>query len=117
MAGVEAGALQLRHGARIDPAGFHEVQRLADPGADFGELFRPGRTAHEIERPLVDLAQVGITAGRERAHQVQRRGRLRIGLEQALRIGDAGLGRELDPVDVVTQVARQFDPVDHLDRR
>src|SRR3546814_4059982 len=30
MAGVECGALQLRNGFGVDPAGRHEVQRLAD---------------------------------------------------------------------------------------
>ena len=41
VAGVEAGALELRHGLGIDPAGFHEVERLADPVGDVLDTSRP----------------------------------------------------------------------------
>ena len=117
VAGIEACSLKLRHGLRVDPAGLHEVQRLANPVRHFGEAVGPRAAPHEIQRPLVDLAQVGIAAGREGAQQVERRRGLRIGLEQALRIGDARFSGEIDPVDVVAQIAWQFDAILHFDRR
>ena len=107
VAGVEAGALQLRQRLGIDPAGFHEVERLADPVGDVGELVRPGAAAHEIERPLVHLAQVRIAAGGEGAQQVERSGGLRIGAHHALRIVGPTARFEIDAVDVVAEVARQ----------
>ena len=54
---------------------------------------------------------------REGAQQVQRRGRLAIGLDLAARIGDARLRRELDAVDDVAAIARQLDAVLLLGRR
>ena len=55
------------------------------------------------------LPQVGISAARERAQQVERGGCLGIGADHALRIVAARLGVEFDPVDVIAEVARQGD--------
>ena len=65
----------------------------------------------------MDLAQVGIATGGEGTQQIERRRALRIGLHQPLRIGDTRFRSELDPVDVVAQIAWQFDPALHFDWR
>ena len=54
---------------------------------------------------------------REGAQQVQRRGRLPIGLDLPARIGNARFRRELDAVDDVAAIARQFLAVLLLGRR
>ena len=107
VAGVELRALELRHGLRIDTARFHEVERFADAVRYVLESLGPGAAPHELERPPVDLAQVGIAARGERAQQVQRRRRLAVGSQHAHRIVAPRLGGELDAVDVVAEVARQ----------
>ena len=43
-----------------------------------------GAVGHEAQRPAVDVVEVGVSAAREGAQQVQRRRRLTIGLQQAL---------------------------------
>ena len=63
------------------------------------------------------VREIGIAAGREGAQQVQRRRRLAIGLELALRIGHARFGGEVDVVDDVAAIARQLDAVRLLGRR
>ena len=63
------------------------------------------------------VLEVGVAAGREGAQQVERRGRLAVGLDLAARIGHARLRREVDVVDDVAAVARQLDAVDGLGRR
>ncbi len=63
------------------------------------------------------VLEVGVAAAREGAQQVERRGRLAVGVELALRVGDAGGGREVDAVDDVAAVARQLDVADALGRR
>ena len=60
----------------------------------------------------MDLVQVGIAALGEGAQQVQGRCGLVVDLHQALRIGNAGVRRELHAVDHVAPVGRQFDAVD-----
>jgi hypothetical protein len=59
-------------------------------------------------------AEIGKAAGRKRAEQVERRRRLPIGHQLALRIGDARLGRERDVVDDVAAIARQLDAINLL---
>src|SRR3546814_4969047 len=85
----------------VDPAGRHEVQRLADAVGKVLILLEHGGATHEIQRPGVDLVQIGIAALREGAQQVERRRRLRIGPDLALRIGLAALRLEPDVVDDV----------------
>ena len=43
----------------------------------------------------MDIVQVGVTAGRERAQQIERRRRLGVGLQQAPGSGMRALGVEL----------------------
>ncbi|OIQ64615.1 hypothetical protein GALL_538330 [mine drainage metagenome] len=62
-------------------------------------------------------AKIGETAGGKGAQQIERRRRLAIGHQLALRIGGARLRRERDVVDDIAAIARQFDAVDLLGRR
>ncbi len=62
-------------------------------------------------------AEAGIAAVGQRADQVERRGRMAIGLDQARGIGHARCGGELRAVDDVAAIARQLLAVLLLDRR
>ena len=114
VAGVEAGPAQLRHAVRIQAAGAHEVQRLADLVGHRLELGGPGGPAHEIEHPAMHSLQRRIAAGRKGAQQVQRRGRLVIGADHPRRVGLAGFGREGDVVDIVAAIAGQLHAADRF---
>ena len=61
--------------------------------------------------------EIGVAAMREGAQQIERRRRLAIGLDLAARIGNARFRRELDAVDDVAAIARQFLAVFLLGRR
>ena len=111
MAGVEIGGAQLRMGLEVEAAGAHEVERL---GNAVGQLLVAAglrRILEEAEHPLMHAGEIGVAAGRERAQQVERRGRLPVGHQLALRIGHARFGGERDVVDDVAAIARQFDAV------
>ena len=62
----------------------------------------------------MDAGEIGITAARKCAQQVERRRRLSVGQQQPLRIGHARFGRERDVVDDVAAVRRQRHAVDGL---
>src|SRR3546814_19563218 len=63
-------------------SGGHEIERPADAVGKVLILFEPRRAAHEIERPGVDLMEIGIAALGEGAQQIERCRRLRIGADQ-----------------------------------
>src|SRR3546814_9310631 len=65
MTRVEAGGLELWHGVRIDPACCHEIKGVADMIGHFAELLGPGTAAHEVQRPCMNLMQIGITTLRK----------------------------------------------------
>ena len=112
MAGVEIGGAQFGMAFEIEPAGAHEVQRVRDAIGQFLVPARLRRILEETEHPLMHAAEIGKAAGRERAQQVQRRGRLPVRHQLALRIGNPRFRREGDVVDDVAAVARQLDAVD-----
>ncbi len=62
------------------------------------------------------VLEIGIAAMREGAQQVERRSRLAISHEHALRVGHARGFREIDAVDDVAAIARQFLAVLRLGR-
>jgi hypothetical protein len=84
--------------AEVRPAGGHEVQRLVEPRGEVLVLLRRRRAAHEVEVPAIDLVQVGVAALGEGAQQVERRGRLVVGLHHALRIGMRASGVNSKPL-------------------
>ncbi len=69
------------------------------------------RGPHEVGVPGVHLPQVGVATGDERTHEVQRRGRGVVDLDQPLRVGDPRLRGEVEAVDRVAAVGRQRDAV------
>ena len=113
MAGVELHGPQL---VGIGAARPHEGQRPVDlPGQPLVAL--PGRAGpDEVLVPGVDLVQVGVAAGGEGAALVQRHGGAVVGAQQAVRVGRAGLGGEVEAVDRVAAVGGQLDVVADLGR-
>ena len=117
VAGVEIGRAQLGMALEIEAAGAHEIERLGNAVGQLLVAARLRRILQEAEHPLMHAAEIGEAAGRERAQQVQRRRRLAIGHQLALRIGHARFRRERDVVDDVAAIARQLDAVELLGRR
>ncbi|WP_346362523.1 hypothetical protein, partial [Bosea sp. (in: a-proteobacteria)] len=60
MAGVEIGGLELRHAVRIDAAGGHEVERLADPAA-LRAVAERGRSKAVRQAAKAKLTTLGAT--------------------------------------------------------
>ena len=71
----------------------------------------------EAQLPPMHMLEIGIAALREGAQQIERRGRLAIGHQHALRVGHARRLGELDVVDDVAAIARQLLAVLRLGRR
>ena len=97
----------------VDASGTHKLDRAVDVLRE-RLIARIGRIRHEALIPAVYLTQVSITALRESANQVQRRGRVVIQRQKALRIGLARLGGELEGVHRIAAVARQRHAVARL---
>ena len=93
----------------VDAGGTHELDRAVDV---FGQrlVARVGRIRHETLVPPVHLTQIRVSALRESADQVQRRRRMVIQGQEALRVGLARLRGELKGVHRVAAVARQRQP-------
>jgi hypothetical protein len=70
----------------------------------------------EIQVPLRDALQGGVSSGGEGAEQVERGGRLRVGPDHPLRVRGAALLVERVAVDVVAPVAGQLHAAPHLER-
>ena len=117
VAGVDVGAAQLGMAFEIEPAGLHEGERLGDAVGHLLVAIHRLRVFYKTEHPLMHAAEARVAAMREGAQQVQGRGRLVIGLDQALRIGRARFRGELRAVDDVAAIARQLDAVALLGRR
>ena len=113
VAGVELHLPKLLRGLGGDAGGLHERHRVADPLGDVA-VARGLGSVGEVRDPALNAVNVGIAAGREGAQQVQRRRRLGIGLQHALRVGDAGRGGEVEAVHDVAAIARQVHAVHRL---
>ena len=114
VAGVEVDAVEL---VGVGADGLHEAQRPVDLGGHLLVLAADLGAEHEVGVPGVHLAQVGVAAGDEGAHEVQRRGRGVVDLHEPLRVGHPGLRGELEAVDGVAAVGRQRDAVAGLEVR
>ena len=66
------------------------------------------RALHEFQLPALRVVERGVAAVEQRAQEIEGGRRLPVGLQLPLRIGDAGLRREVRPVDDVAAVARQL---------
>ena len=114
VAGVHVGLVQLVVGLGVDAAGAHEAQRTVDLAGELLVALALGAAGDELLGPRVHPAEVGEAALGERAQQVQRGGRLVVGLHQPLGVGDAGgLGGRV-AVDDVAAEAGQLEVADLL---
>jgi len=110
VAGEELDALQ---GFEVRTAGVHEPHCAIDlPSERFIAGVR--RVGHEPLVPVVDQPEVGESTLRERADQVQRRGRRVVGLHHSRGVVPTALRREVVAVDHVPPVGRQGDAVARL---
>ncbi len=80
--GVEVDLVQVVVVLGVDTAGPHEPQGSVDLGGELVVGAALGARCDELLRPGVDPAEVGETTLGEGAQQVQRRGRLVVGLHQ-----------------------------------
>ncbi|MNH17312.1 hypothetical protein D3C79_769810 [compost metagenome] len=108
--GEEAGFAQLRRA--VQAAGAHECQGFVDAVGQLVVLVGQRRVGDEVQVPLVHLVQVGKPALGEGAQQVEAGGGLVVGLQQALRVGNAAFRVEADAVDDVATVGGQGDVAD-----
>ncbi len=100
----------------VDADRLHEAKGALDLACERLVALAGRRAGDELAVPRVDVRQVGEAALRERAQQVQRRGRLVVALHEPLGIGHACLGRRRVGVDDVTPKRRQLHAVDDLGR-
>ena len=114
--GVE---LHLAHGAvvGVEPAGVHEPQGRIDAARQHLIALAGGAGGHELLIPVVHLPQVGVAAPCERSQQVERRRGGAVCLQQAGRVGRAGLRFERDVVDNVAAEDGQRQAVTGLGGR
>ena len=117
MAGVDVDFVQRGGGLGIHAARPHEAQGAIDLVGEGLEPLALGAAGHELLGPRVDPGQVGEAALGEGPQQVQRRGRLVVGLHQPLRVRQAGGHRRRLAVDDVAPEARQLGAVHDLGGR
>ena len=108
VAGVEVDAVEL---VGVGADRLHEGQRALDLVGHRLVALPERRRLHEVGVPGVDLAEVGVATGDERADQVERGGRGVVDVHEPLRVRDARLGREVVAVDRVAAVGREGDAV------
>ena len=84
--GVELGLADLRRRLGVEAAGGHEIERLGQPVGQRAVALALRAVGDEILVPGVHPVQIGVAALGEGAQQVQRRGRLAVGLHHALRV-------------------------------
>ena len=115
MAGEEVDGLHRMVRLITNASSVHEIKRIADAVCQFAVTLCLRRRG-ETKRPRVHFVQVSITACRECAQKVQRCSGLRVSLQHTVWIGNASLRREVETVDDVATVARQFRAIDHFGR-
>ena len=111
---VEVDLVQLPFGVQVDTARRHEAHGAFDLTSKgfVSEAFGAG--GHEVLVPRMDLGEVGVTAFRERAEQVECRGGLVVAAQEPLGVGSASCSLEREVVDDVTTEAGQLDAVARL---
>ena len=102
---VEVDALEAVD--RLARERFHEAQRVADAFDHRAVFVLQRRMLDPGEIPVFRVMQIGEAAIDQRADEVHRHRRVRVALDQALRIGTARFGRERGCVDEVAAIARQ----------
>ena len=109
--GVYLGLPDLRRVGGVEAARFHEGERLVDAVRKVAVAFGLGAPVDEAEVPAVHLMQVGVSALRQGAQEVERRGGLSVGAHHALGVGFARRRVEFDAVDDIAAIAGQLDSV------
>ena len=117
VARIEARGAKLRRPLRREAAGAHEAQALGDMLGKLLVAMPGGAVLDEAEIPPMHVIEIGVAALREGAQQIERRRRLPVGHQHALRVRRARFLGELDAVDDVAAIARQLLAVLHLGRR
>ena len=116
MAGVEVDLVEVVGVLGVDTTCPHEPQGTVDLGGDLLVGLTLGAGRDELLCPGVDPAEVGEAALGEGAQQVQRRGRLVVGLHETVgRRHPSSLGG-CRVVDDVPAERRQVDAADPLER-
>mmetsp|Transcript_69921 Transcript_69921/g.221520 ORF Transcript_69921/g.221520 Transcript_69921/m.221520 type:complete len:259 (-) Transcript_69921:840-1616(-) len=103
MGGVELGGLH-EGVVGADAARLHEAQGLVDLLGHRLELGALLRVLHEVQVPVGNTLEGGVAARGEAADEVEGGGGLVVRAHQAGRVGHAGLGRPLRPIDDVAAV-------------
>ena len=98
----------------VDAAGAHEAQRPVDLAGDVVVALALRARRDELLVPRVDAAEGGEAALGERPQQVQRRRRLVVRLDEAVRVGHPHVGERARVVDDVAAEHRQLDVADAL---
>ena len=108
--GIEVNVAQ---GLKVDSRRPHEFD---GPVNVLGQRFvaRVRGVGHEPLIPAMHLAKIRVSALRERADQVERRGRMVVQRQEPLRVGFTCVGSELDGVHGVAAVAGKSHPVSRL---
>ena len=114
VAGVDVDLAQVGVALGVDAGGAHEPQRPVDLAGDAVVALALRARRDELLVPRVDAAEGGEAALGERPQQVQRRRRLVVRLDEAIRIGDPRLGERARVVDDVAAEGGQVDVADAL---
>ena len=110
----EVDLVQPLFGAEVDAARRHEAQGPVDLRRDALVALPLDRGRDELLVPQVHLGEVGEATLGEGAQQVQGRGRLLVGRDQALGVGRARFGLERLVVDHVAAERSELDVADPL---
>mmetsp|Transcript_14974 Transcript_14974/g.40394 ORF Transcript_14974/g.40394 Transcript_14974/m.40394 type:complete len:422 (+) Transcript_14974:914-2179(+) len=113
MGGVELRLTHQRAGW-VHTAGCHEGDGLIHAVGQVLVGLALWAVLHEVQVPLRHPGQATVATGAEATQQVERGSGLVVGLHEALRVGDARLGRELRAVDDIAPVRGQRHAIDGL---
>ena len=100
--------VELRRRREVDPAGGHELERALDLGGERLVALALRRVRDEVLVPGVHLGEVGEAALRERADEIERRGRQVVALDHPGRVGHPRLGGRRVVVDHVAAEDRDL---------
>ena len=114
--GVELRLPKLGVMFGVEADRLHEAERLRQAIRDLAVARRLRTVLDEAQHPAVGVFEIGVSAAREGAQQVQGRCRLAVGVELTLGVGCARCRIEIDAVDDVAPVTRKLETVHCLGR-
>src|SRR5690242_6430774 len=92
----------------IEATGLHEAEGFGNTVSQLNIAPRLRTVLYESEHPLPHTGEIGVTALRECAQQIERGGRLPIRFDLPARLRTPRLFRERIIVDDIAAIARQF---------